>query len=148
MAKLNVDAVDNDAQPTAPLTASNTSCVEIVWSNIKDEPLKMCNFTTENLMNYFVYLWEADGLERQDWKSLNSGGYRLFTEGHIQDVCIKNSTNTCLIKADCLPEMKKDRKYVVSAKINKESCDVKEATCSCPAGRGPLGSCKHSCAVF
>ena len=105
----------------------------------------MYNFTTENLTNYFVYLQEADGLEQQDWKSLNSGGYR--SEGHIQDICIKSSGGACFIKADCLPEMKKDRKYAVSVKIDKESCDVKEATCSCPAGRGPLGSCKHIAAL-
>ena len=65
--------------------------------------------------------------------------YRLFSEGHVQDICTKDSSNACFIKANCLPEMKKDWKYTVSNIINKESCDVKEATYSCPAGRGPLG---------
>ena len=142
-----VDRVSSTVQPAVPQTASSSSNDESLWTNIKDEPLKMCNFTTENLTNYFVYLREADGLERQDWKSLNSGGYRLFSEGHIQDVCIKNGSGACFVKAECLPEMKKDRKYVVYVKINKESCDVNEATCSCPAGRGPLGSCKHIAAL-
>ena len=97
----SVDRVGGTVQHAVILSASISSNDESSWTNIKDEPLRMCSFTTENLTNYFVYLWEADGLERQDWKSLNSGGYRLFSEGHIQGVCIKNSSDACFIKTDC-----------------------------------------------
>ena len=78
---------------------------------------------------------------------MNSGGYRLFAEGHVQDTMIKINKGDCLIKADCLPEMEKDKKYAVSATIDQKTQNVTEAACSCPAGRGPLGSCKHIAAL-
>lgn len=43
----------------------------------------MPEFTIENVMQYFIYRKENDGLERQDWKNFNVGGYKLFKEGKI-----------------------------------------------------------------
>ena len=43
--------------------------------------------------------------------------------------------------------MKKDRLYSVFITIGITSCNVKKAECSCPAGHGPLGSCKHIAAL-
>lgn len=53
------------------------------WSLI-DEDLKIIpEFTIENVLQYFIYRKEYDGLERQDWKNFKSGGYKLFKEGHV-----------------------------------------------------------------
>ena len=139
-----MDKVGRDVAP--PISSSHTISTT-PWTNIKDDPLKMCSFTTEKLTNYFVYCKDRDGLERQDWKSLNSGGYRLFAEGHVQDVMMKINNDDCLIKANVLPEMKKDKKYAVSSTINQQTNDVIAAACSCPAGCGPQGSCKHIAAL-
>ena len=117
------------------------------WVKVTDEPLKMCDFTTESLVDYFVYSRETDGLQRQDWKSLNAGGFKLFAEGHVQDVYINTRDDDCKVKAVCLPEMKKDHLYSVFLTIGITSCNVKKAECSCPAGHGPLGSCKHIAAL-
>lgn len=70
-------------------------------------------FPLEKLTNYFVYCKDRDGLERQDWKNLNLGEYRLFAKGHVQGVMIKINNSNCLIKANVLPEMKKYKKYAV-----------------------------------
>ena len=137
----NVNRIDE------PPTSSSYATSVTQWTNIKDDPMKMCNFTTEKLTEYLIHFKDKDGLERQDWKSLNSGGYRLFAEGHVQDTMIKINKGDCLIKADCLPEMKKDKKYAVSATIDQKTQNVTEAAYSCPAGRGPLGSCKHIAAL-
>jgi len=112
------------------------------WSKISEDPFKMWTFTNENLTDYFVFSNEKDGLEKQDWKSLNAGGYKLFAEGHVQDIYVCTKTEECLVKASCLPEMKKDTTYLLSIILEK-SGKVKEASCKCPAGRGPRGSCKH-----
>ena len=58
----------NEELPTTSDVASGC------WVKVTDEPLKMCDFTTKNLVDYFVYSRETDGLQRQDWKSLNAGG--------------------------------------------------------------------------
>lgn len=91
-----VDKVGTDA--TSSILSSNTTVTTSVtpWTDIKDDPLKMCSFTTEKLTNYFVHCKDRDRLERQDWKSLNSGGYRLFAEGHFQDVMIMIDSGICL----------------------------------------------------
>ena len=112
------------------------------WSKISEYPFKMWTFTNENLTEYFVFSNEKDGLEKQDWKSLNGGGYKLFAEGHVQDIWVCTRTDKCLVKASCLPEMKKDSTYALSIIVEK-SGKVKEARCKCPAGHGPRGSYKH-----
>ena len=95
----------------------------------------------------FVYSRETDGLQWQDWKSLNAGGFKLFAEGHVQNVYINTCDNDCKVKAVCLPEMKNGHLYSVFLAIGITSCNVKKAECNCPAGHGPLGSCKHSAAL-
>ena len=51
----------------------------------------MCSFTTKKLTDYFVHRKDRDRLECQDWKRLNSTGYKLFAKGHVQDVMIAKS---------------------------------------------------------
>ena len=58
-------------------------------------------------------------------------------------MCVCTCDDDCKVKAVCLPEMKKDHTYSVFVTISITSCNVKTAECSCPAGYGPLGSCKH-----
>ena len=82
-----------------------------MWKNLIDAPASLPNFTINKVMNYFIYRNDSDGLERQDWKNLNLGGYKLFKEGHIQNLSADLSGNTCYIKGKCLHQMKKDRMY-------------------------------------
>ena len=107
----------------------------------------MPEFTIENVMQYFIYRKENDGLERQDWKNFNVGGYKLFKEGHVQKIYGGLSANKVHIKATCLPEMKKDRTYSFLLTIDKATVDVSSAQYTCPAGKGPFGSCKHIAAL-
>ena len=117
------------------------------WSLI-DEDLKLIpEFTIKNVLQYFIYRKECDGLERQDWKNFKSGGYNLYKEGHVQKVYASISTNVVYVKAICLPEMKKDRTYPLVLTLDKMTADVTNAKCSCPAGQGPSGSCKHLAAL-
>ena len=63
---------------------------------------------------------------------------------HIE-VC---STATYLyLRASCLPEMRKDRIYKIAQTLNSQTLDIVYATCGCPAGKGPSGSCKHISAL-
>ena len=58
------------------------------------------------------------------------------------EVCHKSN-----VRANCLPEMKKDRVYKLVMKLDSQSCEIDEAQCGCPAGRGPKASCKHIAAL-
>ena len=121
--------------------------VGLSWKLIDEDINVLPEFTIENVLQYFIYRKENDGLERQDWKNFNSGGFKLFKEGHIQKVYVSDSTMNVYVKATCLPEMKKDRTYSLFLTIEKSSINVSSAKCSCPAGKGPHGSCKHLAAL-
>lgn len=90
---------------------SSTSDVTVNDYILGDEPLKMCNFTTQYLIDCFVYSRETNGIQCEDWKSLNAGGFKLFAEDHVQDIYICTCDDDCKLKAVCLPEMKKDHLY-------------------------------------
>ena len=64
------------------------------------------------------------------------------------EVCNESSTNKLFIRADCLPEMKKDRIYKTIWKLDSSSYEVDGVECGCPAGRGPRASCKHIAALY
>ena len=68
------------------------------------------------------------------------GGYKLFSKGHVQDICVAINADECLVKCKCLPEMKKDRVYSIDLSISISSNSISGAKCTCPAGRGPSGN--------
>ena len=47
------------------------------------------------------------------------------------------------IWANCFPEMKKDRTYKIQLQLERDTLHISGAECGCPAGRGPVASCKH-----
>ena len=61
------------------------------------------------------------------------------------EVC--HESNVLCLRANCLPEMKKDRVYKLVMKLDSWSFKIDEAQCGCPAGCGPKASCKHIAAL-
>ena len=64
---------------------------------------------------------------------------------------------TCFFRAQCQPEMKSSADYPIAfvvkstpAVIDDKACVEKflQSSCTCPAGRGPLATCKHIAAVL
>lgn len=55
--------------------------------------------------------------------------------------------DTLCIRANCLPEIKKDRVYKLVMQLDGQSIEIEGAQCGCPAGRGPKASCKHIAAL-
>ena len=86
----------------------------------------------------------VDGMPASDIKGMNSSALNLFKCGHLQDivVCFLPEDHVC-IRANCVPEMKKDCIYKLTVFLDKSSFDSVGADCGCPAGKGPHGSCKH-----
>ena len=77
---------------------------------------------------------------------MNQSAENLFLCGHVQRIEVGTGTgasSTIWVRADCLPEMKKDRIYKVILCLNDQVFDIVEAQCGCPAGKGPTASCKH-----
>ena len=58
-------------------------------------------------------------------------------------VCYSINQKELHIKANCIPEMRKDRIYHLLLLLGLPSFDIISAECGCPAGKGPTASCKH-----
>ena len=119
--------------------------VVATWKNLKTAYTKetVPSFTEGQLVSYFVCRTVADGLPAGDFKSINKSAKYLFDCGHVQDIHIGSSTTKTLIKASCLPEMKKDRVYKILMSLDTTTWDILNADCGCSAGLGPNASCKH-----
>ena len=84
----------------------------------------------------------SDGAKANDNKNVKSHAYPLFKAGHIQSILVSHKGNEYFIKSTCLPEMKKDIVYKLDMTLD-DNGDVVTASCGCPAGGRPHGSCKH-----
>ena len=117
-----------------------------VWKPLKEAFLSnsSINFTNAEIVNYFVLRRAVDGMPASDIKGMNNSALNLFKCGHFQDivVCHLPEDHVC-IRANCVPEIKKDRIYKFTLFMDKSSFDVVGADSGCPAKKGPHGSCKH-----
>ena len=100
-------------------------------------------FSLSNVINYFVIRTASDGKAADDFKSINKSAENLFHCGHVQALLVTSTGEYWWVKADCRPEMKKDKLYKMIMSLCKGSWDINSAICGCPAGKGPSASCKH-----
>ena len=110
---------------------------------------KVFGFTNAQIISYFVTRTALDGLPAGDFKYVNSSALSLFRCGHVQKilVCHNSSATSIYIRADCLPEIKKDQVYKIVMLLQESYFDILAAQCGCPAGRDPNASCKHIAAL-
>jgi len=74
------------------------------------------------------------------FKSMNSGE-GLFRSDHVQALLVTDGF--WWVKADCRPEMKKDKLYKMVMSLCRGSWKFNSALCGCAAGRGSRALCKH-----
>ena len=91
----------SDLQPITSQSETVTLPASVTWIKIEEEINLLPDFTIENVIQYFVYQKEADGLEKEDWKSLNFGGYKLFREGHVQNIYVSSSGSVSVKQFVC-----------------------------------------------
>ena len=113
--------------------------IESAYQLLEDVP----KFSLSNVINYFVMRTAKDGKAANDFKSINKSAENLFRCGHVQGLSVVCEDEYWWIKADCRPEMKKDKMYKMMMSLCKGSWDINSALCGCPAGKGPSASCKH-----
>ena len=114
------------------------------WTKLKETTIPL--FTIGSITNYFISRLANDGQPTNDYKNMNSHSYPLFKAGHIQSIYVALQGNKYMIRCVCLPEMKKDILYKLNLTMDS-SGEILSATCGCPAGNGPTGSCKHISAL-
>ena len=66
----------------------------------------------------------------------------MFKCGHVQNIQVNSTSESLLIREDCVPEMRKDWVYKLIIHLGS-NLNIISAQCGCPAGKGPTASCKH-----
>lgn len=82
----------------------------------------------------------SDDLASSDFKSLNQSALTLFQCGYVQSVEVSSNEAKLFIRANCHPEMRKDRVYKLCMSLSTDSIDILEAECGCHGGKGPSAS--------
>ena len=104
-------------------------------------------FTNAQIVEYFVTRTVSDGRLSADFKSINKSALNLFCCGHVQNIEISSDETNLHMRANCLPEMRKDRVYKLLLTMKRTTLDVISAQCGCPGGKGPHATCKHIAAL-
>ena len=105
-------------------------------------PGEVPEFNFSQIITYFVTRTISDGLPASDFKFSNVLADNLFKCGHVQNIQVNSTSESLLVKADCLPEMRKD--YIYKLMIHLGSgLNISSAQRGCPAGKEPTASCKH-----
>ena len=102
-------------------------------------------FSNSQIITYFVTRTSIDSLPANDLKAINNSAQYLFKCSHVQYIKVANENNL-YIRAKCIPEMKKNLIYKINL-LNKETLDIAQTECGCPAGKGPHASYKHIAAL-
>ena len=117
------------------------------WQDIKvayQSRSQVPSFSHGQMITYFVSRTVSDGLPAGDFKAMNIKAKRIFDCGHIQNIQVCTSVSSCVwLRADCLPEMKKNITYKIILALSENLYDIESAKCGCKAGKGPKASCKH-----
>ena len=127
------------------------------WKSLAAGRLESASFFVHNMLEYFVCATSStgDGLAR-NFKAIaapDRKSIRLFQTGYIQKVEVANRSSLVFYRARCAPEMKTraDYKLRMCVTVSGEKREVAEdvlCDCTCPAGKGPKGSCKHLAALM
>ena len=75
-------------------------------------------------------------------KALICYAQTLIQCGHIQDITVLFD-KYMYVKANFLPEMRKDRFSKLLFFLHLESSDIVAAECGCPVGKGVCASCRR-----
>ena len=88
--------------------------------NSRVPTLSSLEFTTSHIVAYFVARSVCDNQPAGDIKSINKSAEYLFKCGHVQSIQFATSDSHLLFKAKCLPEMRKDRVYIMKMALLKK----------------------------
>ncbi|CAH3106254.1 unnamed protein product, partial [Pocillopora meandrina] len=107
--------------------------------------------------NNFTEKWQhlaatKDNESNKDFKNVSIKAFGLFRHGHIQklEIARDDDDDKVHFRCDCLPEMKKNLNYNIKLSLcnnGEQEGKITFASCACPAGKGPCGSCKHIAAL-
>ena len=135
-------------QQSSAITTSGDLTLDQNWQDINNYST-VIKFTNAQIIEYFVLRTAIDGLPVSDFKSMNTSALNLYKCGHIQKVeaCICSQFSIIYLRAVCLPEMGKERVYLLEKQLDSTNFEIQGASCGYPAERGPKTSCKHVAAL-
>ena len=134
-------------------SVTTTTCEfpgSVQWVSIVDAKNDVPGFNMQNIVSYFIERKAKDNESNKDYKNVSTKAFGLFRHGHIQKLELARDDDKVHFRCNCLPEMKKNVRYNVKLSLcndGEHEGDIAFASCPCPAGKGPRGSCKHIAAL-
>ena len=113
------------------------------FQRVEELAHQLPDFNIGHITAYFIQRITSDGKSANDFKSINKRAFPLYKDGHVQQIHAKMDDKICTYKCVCLPEMKKNTTYCITMTVENDGGNIMSASCGCPAGLGPTGSCKH-----
>ena len=86
--------------------------------------LENFHFSLGHIVSYFVNRSVCDCLPAGDFKDIKKSAENLFVCRHVQNIQVCATDNNVFIKAKCLPEMRKDRVYLLRMVLNVKTFDI------------------------
>jgi hypothetical protein len=142
--------VNNESVNTRTVTNTIDFPGSAEWTPLINAKNDVPAFNMQNIVCYFIDRKTKDEEANKDYKNVSNKAFGLFKHGHVQNIEISTDIDRVYFRCDCLPEMKKNLKYKLKLSLLKSgdhSGEIVYASCPCPAGKGPLGSCKHVAAI-
>lgn len=131
---VNPDQLCDGSASCLPAASSSTTEVvasstqqdnSIVWKNVKKAyscKSEVPSFSHGQMVTYFVSRTVSDGLPAGDFNAMNKKARSLYDCGHVQNIEVGTSTDACVwLRADCLPEMKKDIVYKILMSMSEKT---------------------------
>ena len=117
-------------------------------------------FTVNSIIVLFLDTTQNDGKSNANFKPVvgDCKAIRLFQAGYVSKIRFVRVGDKVFFRAQSQPEMKSSADYQIAfvvksappAVIDDTACVEKflQSSCTYPAGRGPLATCKHIAAVL
>ena len=106
---------------------------------------RRCSFITySSIITCFVTRTVTDGLPDNDFKPIKWSAKYLFDCGYMRNIQVGNTNNLLNIKANCLPQMRKNSVYRLIISLQCDSKDVITATCSQVWSSSKLQTCRST----
>ena len=143
-----INGLDKNIHNPDSVTGEKLLTPGVSWNALRSsDDTAMLSFNHGHMIAYFVERQTGDERPASDVKSMSSHAYALSERGHVQNIQLASDNYFIHIRGECLPQMRKDRKYKLSLVLERQSNDITEAECECPAGTAPTASCKHIAAL-
>ena len=140
----NVVDSDKKYHETGTSSRATNGQISATWKHIRTAytfHALQVQFTNAQIVEYFITRTVSDGHLSADFKSIKSQLSISFVVAMYKT--LSSDEKNLYMRADCLPEIRKDHVYKLILTMKRTTLDVISAQCVYAGGKLPQATCKH-----